>query len=222
MKVGIITYNKNHLKTIQVLKNLIKKKFELKIFLLPFKKRKKRKVFFKHRPDQFKSENPLYFAKKHGIKYSKVNYDYKGLDKFDYFLICGSALLDKKFIKKNIIINCHSGILPYARGLDAFKWSILKKIKLGVSLHVINEKTDSGYLLKSRKTSFEHKDTLKNVAKKHYKNEIDLLSNFEKFVKNKKKKLKNISVPTKRMPFEIEKNLFQYFRDYKKKFNLKS
>ena len=47
MKVGIITYNKKHLKTIQVLKNLIKKKYKLKIFLQPFKK-KKRKFFFKH------------------------------------------------------------------------------------------------------------------------------------------------------------------------------
>ena len=75
----------------------------------------------------------------------------------------------------------------HARGLDAFKWSIFKKIKLGVSLHIINEKTDSGYLLKSRRTFFGHKDTLKKVAEKHYKNEIDLLSNFEMFIKNKKK-----------------------------------
>ncbi len=218
MKVGIITYNKKHLKTIQVLKNLIKKKYKLKIFLLPFKKRKKRKIFFKHRPDQFRSENPLNFAKKNGIKYSNISYHYKGLKNFDYFLICGSALLNKEFIKKNTIINCHSGLLPYARGLDAFKWSIYKKIRLGVSLHIINEKTDSGYLIKSRKTLFGHKDSLTNVAKKHYENEIDLLSNFEKFLKNKKIKLKNFSVPTKRMPFDIEKNLFLYFRDYKKKF----
>ena len=124
-------------------------------------------------------------------------------------------MLNKEFIK-NTIINCHSGLLPYARGLDA-SWSIYKKIRLGVSLHIINEKTDSGYLIKSRKTLFGHKDSLTNVAKKHYENEIDLLSNFEKFLKNKKIKLKNFSVPTKRMPFDIEKNLFLYFRDYKKK-----
>lgn len=218
MKIGIITYNKNHHKTIKVLENLIKKNFDLKIFLLPFKKRKKRKVFFSHRPDQFKATNPLNFAKKYGLKYSKISYDTKALDKLDYYLICGAALLNKDFIKKNKIINCHPGILPYARGLDAFKWSILKKIKIGVSLHIINEKTDSGFLLKSRETLFKQKDSLKSVAKKHYKNEIYLLSNFEKFIKNKKKILSNKHIPTKRMPFEIEKDLFKYFKSYKKKF----
>ncbi len=218
MKIGILTYNKNHHKTIKVLENLIKKNFDLKIFLLPFKKRKKRKVFFNHRPSQLKSTNPLNFAIKHGLKYSKISYNTKALEKLDYYLICGAALLSKDFIKKNKIINCHSGILPYARGLDAFKWSILKKIKIGVSLHIINEKTDSGFLLKSRETLFKHKDSLNSVAKKHYKNEIDLLSNFEKFVKNKKKILSNKYIPTKRMPFEIEKDLFKYFKSYKKKF----
>ena len=65
MKVGIITYNKKHLKTIQVLKNLIKKKdYKLKIFLLPFKKRKKRKIFFKHRPDQLNLKTHLILQKK--------------------------------------------------------------------------------------------------------------------------------------------------------------
>ncbi len=46
MKIGIITYNKNHHKTMKVLENLIKKNFDLQIFLLPFKKRKKKKGFF--------------------------------------------------------------------------------------------------------------------------------------------------------------------------------
>ena len=44
MKIGIITYNKKHLKTIQVLKNLIKKKYKLKFFTT-FKKEKKKKFF---------------------------------------------------------------------------------------------------------------------------------------------------------------------------------
>ena len=110
-------------------------------------------------------------------------------------------MLNKEFIKRNIIINCHSGILPYARGLDAFKWSIYKKIRLGVRLNIINEKTESGYLLKSRKTLFGDKDSLISVAQKHYENNIGLLFIFEKFLKNKKVKLKDFSVPTKRIFF---------------------
>ena len=54
MRIGIITYDYKHLKTEQVVNNLIFNEgiSEIKIFALPFLNRKKREVLFEHRPNQ--------------------------------------------------------------------------------------------------------------------------------------------------------------------------
>lgn len=215
MKLGIITYNKPHLKTFHVLKNILNKNYEINIYTLPFKEREQRKIFFNHRPNQFLSKSQFDLAKKYKLKVNKINYD-AALTGSDLYIICGAGLLKKKFINKNIIINCHSGILPDCRGLDSFKWSILKQKKVGVSLHIINEHTDSGYLLKSRKTNLVESDSLKQFAKKHYFNEIDLLSNFENYLDCKPQKIIEKNPPTMRMPYDIEIFFFNSFEQYKK------
>ena len=53
------------------------------------------------------------------------------------FIICGSQIIRKK-LKKNFIINCHSGLIQ-SRGLDSFKWDIL----LGKRWHFIDNQVDS-------------------------------------------------------------------------------
>ena len=51
-KLAIITYNYHHLKTEQILNNLlIENIFEITLLALPFKQRKQRECFFMHRPD---------------------------------------------------------------------------------------------------------------------------------------------------------------------------
>ncbi len=44
-KIGIITYNKPHLKTQQVLNNILYK-YDLYLIISPFKKFKKKKIYF--------------------------------------------------------------------------------------------------------------------------------------------------------------------------------
>ena len=58
IKVGILTYNKPHLKTQQVIRGLIKKKniYIKKIIISNFKEFAERKVLFNHRPAQLKGK----------------------------------------------------------------------------------------------------------------------------------------------------------------------
>lgn len=52
-------------------------------------------------------------------------------------LIAGAGLIPEHLLDKITFINAHPGYIPYARGLDAFKWSILENLPIGVSSHMI-------------------------------------------------------------------------------------
>ena len=54
MNLGLITYNKKHRKTQEVLRGLRKRNFKnITLLISNFKKIKKRQILFNHRPEQF-------------------------------------------------------------------------------------------------------------------------------------------------------------------------
>ena len=122
MLIGIITYNRYHLKTHEVIKNLLKKNYEIILIITPFKVFKSRKVIFQHRPNQFKFVIENNYLDNNKFKKIKIEEIYKY--KFYKILVTGSGLIHNKYIKKNKILNCHSGLIPQNRGLDSFKWAI--------------------------------------------------------------------------------------------------
>ena len=218
MKLGIITYNKKHKKTQDVLKGLKKKKFkDITLLISKFKKIKKRKVFFKHRPNQFIGSHPIALKKRYNLKIKKLNT--KNIKNLDKILICGSGLISKKILKNNKkIINCHSGLIPSSRGLDSFKWAIINSKKIGNTLHFIDKNVDLGRIISHKVTKLYKSDNLFSFAKRHYLNEINMLINFDKHIKTpniiRLKKYKN----TKRMPLKLEKKLDKIFLKYKNLF----
>ncbi len=92
------------------------------------------------------------------------------LKKYNISLICLAGymrILSKKFIKKfkKKIINIHPSLLPKFKGLNTFS-RVLKhgEIKTGCTVHYVNEKLDSGYIINQKGfylTSKENEDTLK-------------------------------------------------------------
>ena len=84
-----------------------------------------------------------------------------------------------KFIKKNLYINCHSGLIPSSRGLDSAKWDILKNRVAGCTLHFIDSRTDLGTIISHKCTPILKKDIMSHFFKNHYRNEINMLINFE-------------------------------------------
>ncbi len=121
------------------------------------------------------------------------------------------------------IINCHPGIIPALRGLDAFKWSIYEMKPLGVTLHFIDEEVDSGEIIAVVPTNVYKTDSISTLARRHYENEIDVMVRFDEYLSNPINPFKNISPgePKKRMPIEKEKQLAEKFYEYIDKYALK-
>jgi phosphoribosylglycinamide formyltransferase-1 len=218
--IGLITYHYPHLKTEQVLQRLLRKSFEYKIFALPFAPRKQRKITFIHRPEQSDAVAPQVLAEKHGISYSKCVNDMDIDDSCDVYLILGAGIVSGKCITGKKIINCHPGIIPACRGLDSFKWTIYDMKPMGVTLHYIDTTVDVGEIISVIPTEVYKTDSLTTLARRHYENEIDCLSNFVECLKDPQNPFRGIeaSESTMRMPLEKERELVRRFSDYTERF----
>ena len=218
MKIGIITYDVPHLKTQQVFFRLFEQGYKIYFFFTKFQKFKNRVVLHHHRPLQFNGPNIFELSKRYKIKINKLE-SVKKIKNISYFLVCGSGIINKKYILKNKFINCHPGLIPMTRGLDSFKWSIYNNQIIGNTLHFIDEEVDKGKIIYHKKTPIFKNDDFKVLARRHYDMEIDMLINFEKYL-NKPLIYKFKSrEPKKRMPVELEKKLLTKFEKYKKKFS---
>ena len=70
------------------------------------------------------------------------------------------------------------------------------------------------------RTSISKDDTIEQLAKKHYKLEIDLLANFREHLESPEKEMSNLArdKPRMRMPVNLEKSMLHGFEDYIKTF----
>lgn len=84
------------------------------------------------------------------------------------FIMC-SKILDKDIIKiPKYVLNVHAGILPQYRGFDVRRWAILEEGEIGVSAHLVNEKTDMGDILITRKIKIQPGDTIQKISSRNY------------------------------------------------------
>lgn len=217
-KIGIITYNYFHLKTEQVVHNLLRKGFNnITLFALPFKNRQERAVLIPHRPNQVDSITTEDLAKANNLEF--IHFDGKSdLINCDFYLITGAGILSSKVVLNKKIINAHPGIIPSSRGLDSFKWSIYNGIELGITLHFIDENVDSGKIISIIKTPVYEGDSLLTLSRRHYELEIDTLSNFNSHLSNSFIEEFPIHEAQKRMPADVEAVMCRRFDDYKKKY----
>ena len=101
MKLGLITYNHNHLKTEQLVKRYIEdiRIKEIKIFALPFVQRKARTVVFEHRPNQLLATHTKYLTQLEKVSFQLWD-GKESLDKeCDCFVIGGAGILDVSFAR---------------------------------------------------------------------------------------------------------------------------
>jgi phosphoribosylglycinamide formyltransferase-1 len=214
LKIAILTYNKAHKKSRDIFFGFKKLGYKnINIIEKKFKTYKKRNSenFLKHRPEMMNGKS---FSKiidnKKIYKFTKSN-----IKLFDYIIIGGSGIIEKKFIKKNLYINCHSGIIPSSRGLDSVKWDILKNRISGCTLHFIDHRTDLGKIISHRMTKTSKSESMYNFFQKHYKNEIDMLINFEKFINSPKLIKTKLNKPKMRMGLKKEKLMIKNFKKWK-------
>lgn len=218
LKIGFITYSMPHLKTEQLLFNYLSRKTgdELRIYGLPFLPRKKREPQFNHRPDHAASVHPKFLADYYNVAYKECQSDLDIDADCDYYIICNGKLLSSEFIQNKKVINAHAGVIPCARGLDAFKWSIYNNVPLGITLHYIDAEIDAGEIISIIATPVFSSDTIEILARRHYENEVAVLSNFDRFIEQPTMDLANLPATeaARRMPAEIEKQMLAGFSDY--------
>lgn len=182
---------------------------------MPFIRRPERPVAFPHRPFQFEGPDPRSLAAHVGgtileyVKWREV------LEQYDWFIVCGSNIIEPEFANCGRILNVHAGLIPAVRGLDSFKWSILNGFPLGNTLHKIDEHADAGEVLAHLPTPVFAEDDLSTLAKRHYENEIWMLTNFDTLLTDGHKLDLTEQPPTMRMPAEKEAQMLQAFEIYK-------
>ncbi len=228
LRIAIIGYDHPHLKTEQLVHRFLLKsklaigpRLDLKLLALPFSPRPSRPVLLAHRPDQEKSVPVRELAEQHRLEFVPCAYDLIP-DVADFYLVAGAGIFPAKAISNKKILNVHPGIIPSARGLDAFKWSILGGVPLGVTLHTIDAEVDAGETIAIVKTPIFPSDSLETLARRHYELELDVLSEFLTFLEGS---VKGSSAgypqnpPRMRMPIDTEKEMIAKFDEYKRKFS---
>lgn len=199
MHVGLITYQTGHLKTKQLALMLKEKKHEVTLFAFPFKYRKQspqKTKRFQDRPDQLINEDMKLFCQKNNFGWQEVQgwtpeysqaLDWPNDDnKPDIYITCIAKIIPQSFLENRHILNCHPGLLPQNRGVDAFKWCIVNSWPIGVTLHIIDENIDQGLILCRKRVPINQDDTLQSVCARLYDIELELAANFEKFLPYKK------------------------------------
>ena len=92
-------------------------------------------------------------------------------------LICLAGfmkILSGKFIKKlnKTILNIHPSLLPKYKGLNTHNRAIQNKDKYsGATVHIVNDKLDSGKIILQKKVKIFKNDTEKKLAKRVLKQE---------------------------------------------------
>jgi phosphoribosylglycinamide formyltransferase 1 len=218
--VALVTYHCPHLKTEQVLHGLLRKPYELSMYALPFKARKARSPRLQHRPEQMDAVAPEVLARKHGIPYVTCESDRDIAGPADIYLILGAGILSPECVANKRILNCHPGIIPASRGLDSFKWALHAMQPLGVTLHYIDERVDQGEIVAVVPTEVYRTDTFATLARRHYENEIDVLTRFEEFLNHPTNPYADLAEGEAhmRMPGEKEDELVARFGEYTAKY----
>ena len=229
--VGIITYDHAHLKTEQLVSRLLLNArvpggpvLGLKLLALPFSPRPKRDVLFQHRPDQEQAANTRDLARFQDIDLLPCTYDAIP-DVADYYLVAGAGIFLASAIGRKKIINAHPGIIPSARGLDAFKWTILDQVPLGVTLHYIDAEVDAGETIAIFETPVFPEDDLMTLARRHYELELDVLCEFLKIMKGGLRPPRTdypANPPRRRMPIDREREMVASFPSYRAKYSVRS
>ncbi|MXV37843.1 formyl transferase [Flavobacteriaceae bacterium Ap0902] len=225
--IVVITYDYPHRKTQDVISGLKMHNYQKVMLLaLPFVFRENPfKPIYNHRPSQAFPIYPQELARNLGYDFKKVESRHLAeiLDEMKptATLVAGAGLLPKELVLNHAIINSHPAYLPDIRGLDALKWAIYYKKKIGVTSHIINDKTDAGWLIDRVEIPIYENDTFHAVAYRQYETEIKMLIEAIDKIKNKGDliALEEKGEAHRRMPKKIEQDLLSYFNEYIKIFS---
>lgn len=227
-KIAVITYDFPHRKTQDTIFKLkARGNHDVHLLALPFIKRENPfQPIYSHRPSHCENIYPQELAENFGYQFKKITketiLEVLNLLEPDFILIAGAGILSAELVDKHKIINSHPAYLPWVRGLDALKWAIVEKQKIGVTSHFVVAKADAGYMIDQKEVEVLPNDTFHSLAMRQYELEIDMLVEAISLVPKKENfpALEEKGEVHRRMPKAIEKDLMVKFEDYKKAKNL--
>lgn len=144
--------------------------------------------------------------------------DFKNTMGSDFAVILGARILSKELIERyRGIINLHPGILPGNRGLDNVKWSIIKKLPIGVTAHWIDGRIDMGRKIAESYLDIYPDDTIRDVyiRQRQLEQELLLLVFMNKWYLKEGEEIEH-TPKFSAVPDELDNNIEHYWNDYKK------
>lgn len=219
--IGIITYDTRHFKTEQLIIGLLERGEKIStIYALPFVPRPERKVLFQHRPFQMRGIHPSQLARTNNIRYVTIDNKNEFFVEEPLALVTIGVIIPETTLETTAVINCHPGLIPEVRGLDAFKWAIHDGFGLGNTLHYIDKDVDCGEIIHKESTQILPDDNIETLAKRHYERELELNINFRNYLPGTGTQVDNTKrpQPNRRMPIHTEKIMLQRFEKYREKY----
>lgn len=231
MHVGLITYQTGHLKTFQLITKLLIKGFRITLFAFPFKPRDENQPIFRDRPYQIIDLDIEDFCRRQGFDYVKVGgwkaehapvLGQQGKSGApDVYMTCIAKIIPQSFIVGRTILNCHPGLLPQNRGVDAFKNCVVNGWPFGITLHIIDEAIDRGIIVRRVRIPILSNDELKDVASRAYDMEVDLMADFDRHLGNTRYNWAvgdDFPLSRRRIPADVERKLEAIFAEKRSQF----
>lgn len=165
------------------------------------------------------------------LKEKKINFIFKNVKNFlidlksysfDWLLnIWGPLIFKNEILKKfKNNLNLHPSYLPYAKGKDPYVWSIQKQYPLGITIHEMNTKIDSGKYFVRKKFNLEFPYKGGDVFDRSLKKCIIEFKKHWKNIRNHKIKKKKLNIiATKTKTFKRADLVHDNFIDLNKKNN---
>ena len=136
------------------------------------------------------------------LKFKKISFDYIDSSKkkklkisknYDYLISFLNSMYINKSVRKKIKINSfnfHPGPPEYP-GFGCYNFAMLDKVNFyGSTVHIINDKFDSGKIINVKKFKFSYKKfNLEKLIRKTHENVIKQAKDFINDVQNKKLKI---------------------------------
>lgn len=135
------------------------------------------KPLYQHRPPVLFDIPVEEFCKNHGIEYIPARSYTPLLDLNPCLaLVSGARILSEEVTARCHVLNAHPAILPWVRGLDALKWSILKGVPLGVTSYRLNGLDgDTGWLIDQKILKIKPTDTYHSIAYRLFDLEVEMI-----------------------------------------------
>lgn len=173
-KLMLFSYDFPHFKTQQILTRLFAEGYQISyVIAAPWQKLLRPESPLRDAPSYTGMTHTRILCERFGVEYVVAPHSSEDAQKFiskhpvDFGIIAGAQIIRPEIIRlfsRGGIINTHEAMLPWIRGLDTLKWSVLRNLPMANSIHFIDESIDQGRLIYQERIELKPDDTMIDVS----------------------------------------------------------